>query len=145
MMTMDQRTRRQILGYCLEIHDDDGDAARRSLRKKAVRKKVNHKVQQLCRQAWETLALAMAEDSGNDDLVHIQIVTVEPAPDASRLRVVVTADNILEPEARRELELRLQSHAGRLRCAVAAAITRRKAPALVFHWQLPERSEEGHV
>ncbi len=143
-MTIDKRTRRQMLGYCLEIHDDDGDDARRSLRKKSVRPKSDHKDQQLCRQAFEALSLALAGDSGDDDLVHVQVLSVEPAPDASRLRVVVTADGMMESDARRALELHLQSHVGRLRCAVAAAITRRKAPALVFLWQHQTNSEEAH-
>ena len=79
------------------------------------------------------LTLAGSQDAA---LRAVQVVRVEPAPDASRLRIVVTvpdaardrsADDSPSPE---EIDGALARVAGLLRAEVAAAITRRRTPEL---------------
>lgn len=133
-MSIERRLRQQMLQYCLEVHDDDGEDARQILRKKGPRNKVDYKTRQLCRQVLEALSLTIA-DSRDERLAEIQILAVEPAPDASRLRVIVAAAGVPDGADSAEFLGCLRDHAARLRCDVAAAITRRKAPHLIFHWR----------
>lgn len=79
---------------------------------------------QLCAEVRETLSLALAEDDRLEALVLLDVI---PAPDATRLLVVIEVDGDVE-EARALLE----RTSGWLRSEVAAAIHRKKAPTLTF-------------
>jgi ribosome-binding factor A len=85
------------------------------------------KALQLCRQVQEALHWVL--DSGRDEVLQaLQVVSVEPAPNAARLLVTVRAEGV-EPAAALE---HLQRAAGRLRCEIAASIHRRRTPELAF-------------
>jgi len=60
------------------------------------------------------------------------VVSVDPAPNTSRLLVTVVADLPDDQVDRQTILDRLNQQAGRLRCEVAASIHRRRAPALAF-------------
>ncbi|MBU0552623.1 hypothetical protein KKF91_06405 [Myxococcota bacterium] len=77
------------------------------------------KTLQLCRQVQEGLELALAGAS-NPDLQSFYILAVEPAPDASHLRVVVSGGAPSSLEAAKPW----------LRDEAAAAISRKRAPFL---------------
>jgi ribosome-binding factor A len=132
-MTLDKRTRRQLLAHCDEMRDDDGIDPRDFFRKEPLHKKKHHKLERLCRQVAETLDQVIAGEFADDLLQCLRIVSVMPAPDASRLLVTLHADCNPEVFDRPLLEDRLAACKGRLRCAVAAANTRRKAPSLAFN------------
>ena len=91
----------------------------------------DRKTYQLCKQAARALSFALAGECGDEVLRDALVDTVTPAPDASRLMVVVfpasaqsaTPDAILE---------RLHARKSVLRAAVAAAINRKRAPELFF-------------
>lgn len=89
----------------------------------------NRKDLQLCRQVFDALMYALAEinDPIVDDLV---LASVMPAPSSSRMQVIFVAmrDDI-EPDV---ALARVHRHAGQLRQEVAAEITRRRVPELVF-------------
>lgn len=86
------------------------------------------KERQLCRQAREALGEALATlDDGV--LMDVWVAAVEPAPDGSRLAVIVQAPRDAALEDVRE---RLDRVAGYLRAEVAGAIHRKRAPTLVF-------------
>jgi ribosome-binding factor A len=90
----------------------------------------SHKDLQVCRQVFDALSYALAEldDPVIDDLV---LVSVIPAPNAARVQV-----NLVPAHAGvdREVALaRLASIAADLRAEVAAEVTRKRAPELVFH------------
>jgi ribosome-binding factor A len=87
------------------------------------------RAKQLARQAEEALRFALVASS-NEALRDSYIIDVEPAPDATRLavRVVPPAGASIE-----EVEAALDRASGALRSAVAEAVTRKKAPALVFY------------
>ena len=89
----------------------------------------SHKDLQLCRQVFDALSLALAEldDPLLDDLV---LASVVPAPSAARVQVTLVP-------ARADLDLdaalaRLNDLAGELREDVAAEVSRRRVPELVF-------------
>ncbi|MGC1275409.1 MAG: hypothetical protein WBC44_17010, partial [Planctomycetaceae bacterium] len=70
---------------------------------------------------------------------------VEPAPDADRLMVTVvplTKDERPDPA---EVMTRLHAHAGALRSSVAAAISRRKVPDLLYRFTETDPLAEEHA
>lgn len=88
---------------------------------------------QLCRQVAETLQLVLG-DCGDDVLRDLHVARVVPAPDASQLLVIVGSAPGETPAAARDVLDRLQAHAAGFRGEVARAITRKRAPALLFEY-----------
>jgi len=142
-MALDRRTREQMLALCGEIHDDDGVDPQEFFKVGRVHKKEDHKAKQLCRQVAETLDQVLSGETGDDVMRGLRVSDVVPAPDSSRLLVTLHADFWLEEFDRRLVEQRLAHCKGRLRCEVAAAITRKKAPALVFNIVGPDGTGVG--
>ena len=99
---------------------------------------VNRKAYQLCRQVAVTLDEVLA-DCGDSVLRNLYVVEVTPFPDASRLMVAVASvDGKTERELGPEVVLEHLQHAsGHLRCEVAAAVTRKRAPVLVYRLAYP--------
>ena len=91
--------------------------------------KANYKALQLCRQVQRILTLELAGFGGDEVLADLYIADVMPAPGSSQLLVQVSVPpnvpivDVLE---------RLDRAAPKLRAAVAAAITRKRAPELSF-------------
>jgi len=97
-------------------------------------RKPDRKLLQLCSQVAETLSQVLSGECNDDILRSLQVAAVTPAPDSSQLLVVVApalAGERLDPPL---VLARLSASAGRLRSEVAAAITRRRAPRLVFQY-----------
>jgi ribosome-binding factor A len=99
---------------------------------------LDRKAAQLCRQVAVTLDEVLAE-CGDDVLRGLRVVDVAPFPDASRLLVTVSAVDAGAPgspgpEAVME---HLRHACGHLRREVAAAVTRRHAPLLVYRLREP--------
>jgi ribosome-binding factor A len=99
---------------------------------------VDRKASQLCRQVALTLDEVLP-DCGDGVLQALRVVEVAPFPDASRLLVTVASvDGKTEREYGLETVLEHLRHAsGHLRCEVAAAVTRKRAPLLVYHLANP--------
>jgi ribosome-binding factor A len=92
----------------------------------------DRKTWQLCAQALRALEYALGEVCPQF-LRHVAYIqSVVPAPDASQLLVTVAVRESLAPPEQQQLLTALMERQGRLRAAVATAITRRKAPALTF-------------
>ena len=89
-----------------------------------------HKTQQLCRQAFRVLSGAVADLAADPLLFGIFVESVEPAPDASRLMVRICTDAPMEQTL--EVHNRLAAVKSRLRAELAAAISRKRAPDIVF-------------
>jgi ribosome-binding factor A len=130
-MTAKKPSNKEMIPLCGEIHPDDGTDPREFARKGRPRKG-DRKVRQLCRQVAETLNLVLSGECGDELLQSLQVLTVDPAPDASQLVVTVHADNPGEVFDPGEISARLAKIMGKLRCEVAAAITRKRAPKLLF-------------
>ncbi len=91
-----------------------------------------HKDLQLCRQVFDALNLALADydDPLLDDLV---LDSVTPAPTAARVQVLfVPANDKVDIDASLA---KLEEIAGELRTEVAAEVSRRRVPELVFRVQ----------
>lgn len=142
-MTLDKRTRDRMLAHCGEINDDDGVDPREYFKTPRSRKQDDHKARQLCAQVFETLSLVLAGEFHDEWLHNLEVVSVNPAPDASQLAVVVRAHmpgTLVDP---REVLEKLNGVAGQLRAEVAAAITRKRAPKLVFQVVVATDDVEG--
>ena len=141
-MTLNKRMRDEMLAHCGEIRDDDGVDPRDFFKNNAYRDKKDYKATQLCKQVAETLSLVLSGEF-DDELLHsLHVVSVDPAPDASQLAVTLRADIGSHQFDAQEIMDRLIAVSGRLRAEVASAITRKRAPRLVFRLLDPEHSEE---
>ena len=130
-------SKRIARSLCGEVHRDDGIDPKWESRGRS-RGKSQRKARQLCHQVAETLSFVLG--GGNDDALDgLVVLGVEPSPDTTRLLVTVAAGDLVTVDPIAILE-GLEREAPRLRYEVAAAITRRKAPVLVF--QLALRSED---
>jgi ribosome-binding factor A len=92
----------------------------------------NRKTLQLCHQVAETLNYVLSGECHDDILQSLQVIGVEPAPNASQLLVTVSpllAEDKVDPA---DVLARLNSAAGWLRSEVAGAIRRKRAPQLAF-------------
>jgi ribosome-binding factor A len=137
-----------------EAGEDDGQVptmhawrqqrARRARRAESHGRPTDHKAWQLCRQVAVTLDEVLAE-CGDGVLRGLHVVSVAPFPDASRLLVTLTsiddrpggiigAGSVLE---------RLEHATGHLRCEIASAVTRKRAPVLVYQLVEPRAVEIG--
>jgi len=134
-MNRKRLSKKKMQSLCGELHPDDGiDPAEffRTTRKSKL-KSEDHKARQLCHQVAETLNLVLSDELG-DALGDLQIVSVAPAPDASQLLVLVApavAGDLLDADV---VLAGLAVALGRLRAEVAASITRRRAPKLLFQY-----------
>lgn len=147
-------SKEQMRGLCAELGADDGldphFSARRTGRGWRTRRAgsgpgpgpqgrpVDRKACQLCRQVAVTLDEVLA-DCGDGVLQNLHVVDVAPFPDASRLMVTVASvDGRTESERGPETVLEHLQHAsGHLRCEIAAAVTRKRAPVLVYRLTPP--------
>jgi ribosome-binding factor A len=88
-----------------------------------------HKDLQVCRQVYDVLTLALAEldDPVIDELV---VARVMPAPNAARVQVILVPSNAdIDPA---EALARVTAYVDDLREEVAAEVSRRRVPELVF-------------
>ena len=133
-------SRKDIFGLCADPSADDGVGPHAGLQQPSMvrqphgqsRAGLDRKAIQLCHQVAETLEEVLAE-CGDAVLQDLRVVDVEPAPDASRLLVTVTVDGQLQDrQDRGRVHEHLVRAAGHLRSEVASAITRKRAPVLVY-------------
>lgn len=125
---------------CAELHEDDGVDPRLafSRRQSSQSQRESRKTLQLCKQVAHALCLADAEGSA---LREVEIVEVVPAPDSGRLAVLVRFDRgaAVSPET---IMTRLNLAVGACRAQIAAAITRKRVPDLVFRFVGEKESSE---
>lgn len=115
-----------------DVQAEDAAAISKFFRRKTSDRPPARKAFQLCRQVAETLNALLSGECRDDVLQTLYVESVTPAPDATQLLVTV---QILDPQntaPAREIVARLRNASGWFRTEVAAAITRRKAPQLVF-------------
>lgn len=123
------------------MEEDDGIDPREYFRENAPRGD-DRKTRQLCKQVYRTLSFLLAGEFGDAVLQDLTVLAVEPAPDASRLLVSVQLTTLRERVGPARVLESLGRVRGVLRCEVAAAIRRRKAPELIYRLVGPE--EVGH-
>ena len=133
-------SQRTMARFCAEPSPDDGlDPHSRSRIMPGTRHShgrsaegPDRKALQLCHQVAETLEEVLAE-CGDVVLQALRVLDVEPAPDVSRLLVTVAVDaapdDTLDPDNVQDHLVRASGH---LRSEIAGAITRKRAPVLVY-------------
>jgi ribosome-binding factor A len=136
---------------CASLGAEDGedphlDKGRRAHRKPSASSqgpsgRVERKVCQLCRQVAVTLDEVLA-DCGDGVLRGLRVATVVPCPNASRLLVTVApVDGRLAPGAGPKVVMQHLEHAsGHLRYEISSAVTRRRAPLLLYRLAEPALS-----
>lgn len=114
--------------------EDDNEDSQQLVEASRLRKD-----RQLCKEAFRTLSLAFAELAVRDRLLaEVELCAVDPAPDASRLRLTLRgAGDLAAIEGQLE---RLRGYRGVLRSALAAALHRKRVPQLEL--ALASNSEE---
>jgi len=132
-MAHEKSQRERLRALCGELHDDDGVDPREYFQPTRKRDKAGRKSKQLCRQAQKTLELVLSGETHDDLLGNLRIVSVTSSTDSAALVVTVVADTSPDRFDRAEIEGRLMKASGRLRSAVAGAITRKRTPLLIFH------------
>jgi ribosome-binding factor A len=140
-MTSRKRTDR-LSQYRAAADADDGADPREFFRKEGFAERTGRKSHQLCAQVADTLSQIFGGECGDEVLQSLTLLDVCPAPDAAQLLVRVGP---LTPEVRlmeAEVAAALGRAAGWLRTEVAAAITRKRAPRLVFRL-VPAPSAQG--
>jgi ribosome-binding factor A len=130
-MTARKPSPKKLLSLCGEIRPDDGIDPR-ELAKQPRPQKGDRKVRQLCAQVAETLSLVLSGECGDELLQNLEVLAVDPAPNASQLLVTVRLADADDPANSAEVSARLAAISGKLRCEVASAITRKRAPTLIF-------------
>lgn len=93
---------------------------------------IPRKTLQLCRQVEQTLWLVLSGECDDAVIQSLLIESVVPAPNASQLLVTVRQGAGEEPVPTLEILQRLTAVEGQLRGAVASAVTRKRAPKLLF-------------
>jgi len=138
----------QVRSLCAELGDDDCQdphpRARRRSRRGSDRRDgselraIERKACQLCRQVAVTLDEVLAE-CGDDVLQGLHVVKVVPFPDASRLLVSVMPVDGQQGAAITPADVleHLEHASGHLRSEVAAAVTRKRAPSLLYRLAEP--------
>src|SRR5262245_3595801 len=129
-MKRKQPSQRHMQALCTELGPEDGVDPREVLRQ-AARKKGGRKTHQLCGQVAEALNYAFAAVCNDDVLQELAVVAVQPAPDESRLLVMV-GPLLPGPFDPSQVLPHIQKALGKLRSEVAAAIHRKKVPELAF-------------
>ncbi len=134
-------SKKQMQSLCGEIHSDDGVDPTEFFRPTRKSNSNHRKAQQLCHQVADTLSLVLSGEFG-EELRDLRVVAVTPAPDATQLLVLVApaiADSNVDPDA---VIAKLAAVAGILRSEVVMAITRRRAPKLLFQFVAGQSPEE---
>jgi ribosome-binding factor A len=139
-MTRQKRLTDDMSMYRAAIDADDGADPREFFKKEGYADRTGRKSHQLCAQVADTLSQLIGGECGDAVLQSLTVLDVAPAPDASQLLVQVGP---LTPEitlTTDEVNAALDRAAGWLRTEVAEAITRKRAPRLVFRYvpALPE-------
>ena len=130
-MAKKKPSQKALAGLCHQVDSEDGIDPRDTPRTRRMRSD-ERKDRQLCSQVADTLAVVFSGVCSDDVLQAIQVVSVQPAPNATQLLVTVQAGlpgETLDPDVVRE---HLARASGMLRAEVTAAITRKRAPKLIF-------------
>jgi len=124
-----------------ELHSDDGQDPKEFFRKSKESRKAGRKAMQLCSQVADTLSLVLSGECASEVLQNLLVAQVTPAPDASQLLVLLVPAPGSRTVPADEVLAEVQAASGRLRTEVAAAISRKRAPRLVFQF-LPLSPEQ---
>jgi len=131
-MSFKRDAEEKLRALSAELGEDDGGDPREFFREGKYPRKANRKALQLCGQVFDLLSQILSGECGDEVLRSLQVVSVAPAPDASQLLVLVAQIQGESHLQASEVLSRLNNASGMLRSLVAAGVTRRRAPKLLF-------------
>ncbi|MEM1165867.1 MAG: ribosome-binding factor A [Planctomycetota bacterium] len=138
MAPKNSRERTEALSLCADLHPDDGPPTRRRKESHDDRSD-ERKTMQLCAQVRRSLH-DMISARSSSLLDELMVEAVEPNPNASRLRVVISVPpSCAHPIP--SLHQRLTAMAGLMRAEIASQINRKRVPLLTF--ELIPREEDA--
>lgn len=132
-MTRHKPVRDSLSTFRAEADADDGADPREFFKKEGSNRKSGRKSEQLCAQIADTLQQLFGE-CGDEVLQSLCLIDVAPAPDASQLLVVLGPAVGGAPFGEAKVRAALDRASGWLRSEIAAAITRKRTPRLVFRY-----------
>jgi ribosome-binding factor A len=97
----------------------------------------------LCKQVERAAAVTLASDCESDVLVGAAVVSVEPAPNASRLRVLVALAPGRGGECVEEARAALVGSRVAFRDEIARSVKRKRVPEVVFEVGLAPEVDHG--
>jgi ribosome-binding factor A len=100
----------------------------------SVHSDFDRKLRQLCREVFRVVSETLG-GLADERLVETYVLDVQPAPDGSRVRVVVCAPTAIDEV--------LERARPRLRRAIAEALQRKRTPELVFQVVPPGLARDG--
>ncbi len=133
-----RRTRERGLPLAGDVSPDDEADPARYFGSERRSRRADWKALQLCRQVERSAALTLAELRECEALASSAVARVDPAPDASRLRVSVVLAPGKSPDDLEVAAEALREKAGLFREDAARAIHRKRAPLVVFEVWLGE-------
>ncbi len=95
------------------------------------RRKKNWKTEQLCKQVEHAVAMLVGE-LADDVLLGAAVASVEPWPDAARLRIAVVLAPDTAQERVQEAHEALTRASGMFRAEIARSIHRKRVPEIAF-------------
>ncbi len=132
-MTKKMNRRGDMVSLCGELFADDGVDPRAAIARIDNKRCLgrNRKSWQLCKQVHRAVSMALVSEIGDPALHELEVASVEPAPDDTRLRIVLSlaSDNA---GIRESAGAALARASGLLRALVAQSITRKRTPELDF-------------
>ena len=131
--------------FCQQLGEGDGVDPRLAARQSSGsrHRDQNRKTQQLCQQVAHVLEAVLTGEARDADLQDLRVVCVVPAPHAGRM--LVTVQSGAEDALSRWLEIdeKLRRATPWLRSELAASISRRRIPELVFQLAGPDESNDA--
>jgi ribosome-binding factor A len=131
-----KRNREDLLEFCGEVHSDDGidpcEVFSRGHSQPRPGRKLNRKDFQLAKPVFRAIDAALRGELTDPVLQDLEVVSVQPAPDAMHFIVVVRLTMLGGNTPVACVIERLERARRFLRCQVAAAITRKRTPELSF-------------
>ncbi len=129
-MKWPRKPRPQAPDVCAELWEDDGVDPRKFF--KVAARRNDRKLLQLCKQVQRSLSFLLGSECRDRVLQELEVISVSPAPDSSRLLVSVRAAKPGQQFSRDVLLETLKRAQPWLRTEVAAVVSRKRAPELVF-------------
>ena len=133
-MTRKKPTTDRLAVYRAAPDFDDGADPREFFKKPGNGDRSGRKSHQLCAQVADTLTQIFGGECGDEVLQSLTVLDVTPAPDASQLLVQVRPLSAQVQPMPGDVSTALDRAAGWLRTEVAGAISRKRAPRLVFRY-----------
>ena len=123
---------------CSDTHVDDGVDPRKFFDRRSKSTQSGRRDAMLCARVAETIEQFLVHASEDPVLEHLRLTRVEPAPDASRLRVVLWAPSAFPRDVLQQAWTRVRPL---FRREIAHAVNRKRTPDLVVRFTFEEEVE----